>query len=127
MGQVQATTELFQWLNEQTDLTSYQIDLVDGFVFMLKKIKHHGHIRLTAPDTIHPRFWKCHDRTFGYRLMKGNRRRPAHLYKFYFDVAKVEGLLHIHKQSVSLSDKGVQFLTYSKEIQLDRLCHHIWI
>ncbi|WP_017728092.1 hypothetical protein [Halalkalibacterium ligniniphilum] len=119
-------TELFQWLNQQTDLSSYQVDLVDGFVFMLKKIKRHKLIRLTRKGELHPRFWKSHDRTFGYQLMKGKKQQTAHLYRFYVDVAMAEQLLVANGDRIQLTDKGDEYLKLSADGQLDLLFRHIW-
>ncbi len=121
------STELFQWLNEQTDLSSSQIDLVDGFVFMLRKIKQHRSIRLISHKQIHPRFWRSHDRAFGYRLMRrsGDQHR-AHLYQFYFDVAIKEKLLSVKGDKVVITEQGELYLRQKREEQLELLFTYIW-
>lgn len=120
-------TELFQWLNEQTDLASSQIDLVDGFVFMLRKIKQHGSIRLASNEQIHPRFWRSHDRTFGYHLMGKKRNQSrAHLYQFYFDVAINDQLLFKEQDRIFITEKGETYLNKKREEQLELLFSHIW-
>lgn len=120
-------TELFQWLNEQTDLSSSQVDLVDGFVFMLRKIKQHGSIRLIDDQQIHPRFWRTHDRTFGYQLMsKKSKQKRAHLYQFYIDIAFTEQLVQQSGNKVMLTDAGNDYLSQKRDHQLDLLFSHIW-
>ncbi len=121
------STELFQWLNEQTDLNSSQVDLVDGFVFMLRKINLHGSIRLVNDKQIHPRFWRSHDRTFGYRLMsKKTKQKRAHLYQFYIDVAFAEGLVHTSGNQLIMTDAGKMYLHKKRDEQLDLLFTYIW-
>ncbi|WP_227936147.1 hypothetical protein [Alkalihalobacillus deserti] len=127
IGQVIVNTEMFQWLNEQTDLKSSQVDLVDGFIFMLKKISHHGNIRLIDERELHPRFWRSHDRTFGYGLMKRkSSRKQAHLYQFYVDVAFAENLVETDHDKLRLTFEGNRYLIKSKEEQLDLLFTYIW-
>ncbi|ARK30262.1 hypothetical protein [Halalkalibacter krulwichiae] len=124
--QVNTNTELFQWLNEQTDLNSTQVDLVDGFIFMLKKINLHRSIRLINNKTLHPRFWRSHDRTFGYELMKQKKRRVAHLYQFYVDVAFAEHLVETVNDHIALTEEGQRFLEKTCDEQLDLLFSYIW-
>ncbi|TWI54620.1 hypothetical protein [Halalkalibacter nanhaiisediminis] len=120
-------TELFKWLNEQTDLSSSQVDLVDGFVFMLRKMKQHGSIRLIDDRQIHPRFWRTHDRTFGYQLMgKKSKQKRAHLYQFYIDIAFTEQLVQQSGNKVMLTDAGNDYLSQKRDYQLDLLFSHIW-
>lgn len=127
MGIVKVNTEMFQWLNDQTDLKSSQVDLVDGFIFMLKKINHHRKIRLIDERELHPRFWRSHDRTFGYGLMKRkSSRKQAHLYQFYVDVAFAENLVVTKHDHLILTDEGSQYLMKNKEEQLDLLFTYIW-
>ncbi|GAE35883.1 hypothetical protein [Halalkalibacter akibai] len=64
--QINVNTELFQWLNKKTDLNSSQVDLVDGFIFMLKKINHHKSIRLVDDKKLHLGFGA---RTIGHSVM----------------------------------------------------------
>ncbi|MFC0559833.1 hypothetical protein [Halalkalibacter alkalisediminis] len=124
---VKVNTEMFQWLNEQTDLKSSQVDLVDGFIFMLKKINHHREIRLINERELHPRFWRSHDRTFGYGLMKPkSSRKQAHLYQFYVDVAFAEGLVERNYDKLVLTFVGSSYLLKNKEEQLDLLFSYIW-
>ncbi len=125
--QVNVNTDLFQWLNEQTDLSSYQVDLVDGFIFMLKKVNQHRAIRLINDRELHPRFWRSHDRTFGYGLMskKGNKK-AAHLYQFYIDVAFAAQLVTAEEDKLRLTSKGTAYLQRNKEVQLDLLFTYIW-
>lgn len=119
--------ELFQWLNEQADLNSSTIDLVDGFVFMLRKIERHQFIRLIGPGEIHPRFWRSHDRTFGYNLMEKNKyQRDAHLYQFYMDVAYNEKFVYEKKDQIMITEKGKQYLQRSRDDQLSVLFAHMW-
>ncbi|MCM3713646.1 hypothetical protein [Halalkalibacter oceani] len=119
--------ELFQWLNRQTDLNSSQIDLVDGFVFMLRKIKQHGSIRMVGNREFHSRFWRSHDRAFGYQLMKKKgRQQRAHLYQFYCDIAFEEALLKTDGTIVTLTEAGEAYLRQSKDKQLDLLFSYIW-
>lgn len=126
-GQVTVNTEMFKWLNEQTDLKSSQVDLVDGFIFMLKKINHHQKIRIIDSRELHPRFWRSHDRTFGYGLMKSkNSRKQAHLYQFYVDVAFAEDLVETVQDKLVLTDAGSRYLLRTKEEQLDLLFSYIW-
>ncbi|ADC51083.1 hypothetical protein BpOF4_15170 [Alkalihalophilus pseudofirmus OF4] len=121
------STELFQWLNQQTDLTSNQVDLVDGFVFMLQKMNKHGSIRLIGKRKVHPRFWRTHDKTFGYRLMgKKKKTQIALLYQFYVDVAFAEGLVFTEDESIQLTDRGKIYLKMHREDQLETLFQHIW-
>jgi hypothetical protein len=125
--QVYVKTELFQWLNEQTDLNSSQVDLVDGFIFMLKKINHHGTIRLKNERELHPRFWRSHDRTFGYQLMQSKGKKDvAHLYQFYIDVAFAENLVQSKSGQLFLTPAGTGYLSKKYDEQLDLLFSYIW-
>ncbi|GAE25677.1 hypothetical protein JCM9140_1684 [Halalkalibacter wakoensis JCM 9140] len=127
LQKVKVHTELFQWLNQQTDLTSNQVDLVDGFIFMLKKVKLHQSIRMINEQEVHPRFWKCHDRTFGYGLMSQKKKRKvAHLYQFYVDVSFAEGLVIRKKDRLCLTPLGERYIRKSQEEQLDVLFKYIW-
>ncbi|WP_088102261.1 hypothetical protein [Halalkalibacter urbisdiaboli] len=122
---VQVNTALFQWLNEQTDLTSHQVDLVDGFVFMLRKINKHKKIRLISERAPHPRFWRSHNRAFGYerQIMK---EATEQLYRFYIDVAFAESFIKQEQNQLMITEAGLQYLTASKEAQLELLFHYIW-
>jgi hypothetical protein len=125
--QVSVNTDLIQWLNEQADLTSNQVDLVDGFIFMLKKVNQHGAIRLISERELHPRFWRSHDRTFGYELMsKKGKQKVAHLYQFYVDVAFTEQLVASTERGLRLTTKGTNYLQRNKEEQLDLLFTYMW-
>ncbi|MDV2683413.1 hypothetical protein RYX56_03390 [Alkalihalophilus lindianensis] len=124
--QVIVSTELFQWLNEQTDLTSNQVDLVDGFVFMLHKINKHSSIRLIGERKLHPRFWRTHDKTFGYRLMGKKKKHIALLYQFYIDVAYAEKLVYSNDDALFLTERGKIYLKMHREDQLETLFQHIW-
>ncbi|MDT8860058.1 hypothetical protein N0O92_07410 [Alkalihalobacillus sp. MEB130] len=127
LQQVRVDTELFQWLNKQTDLTSYQVDLIDGFIFMLKKINQHGSIRMVNEKELHPRFWKCHDRTFGYGLMSPKKKQKvAHLYQFYVDVAFTEGLVKRENDRIVITEKGLFYLGKNVDEQLDLLFTYFW-
>ncbi|MFC0472941.1 hypothetical protein ACFFHM_21225 [Halalkalibacter kiskunsagensis] len=127
LKQVNVNTDLFQWLNEQTDLTSYQVDLVDGFIFMLKKVHQHKAIRLINERQLHPRFWRSHDRTFGYGLMtKKGKKKVAHLYQFYVDVAFAERLVTADGEKLCLTSNGASYLKRNREEQLDLLFTYIW-
>ncbi|WP_100372654.1 hypothetical protein [Bacillus sp. FJAT-45037] len=119
-------TELFQWLNEQTDLSTNQVDLVDGFVFMLQKINKHKSIRMVRDRELHPRFWRTHDKTFGYRLMGKKKKDMASLYQFYVDVAYAEWLVMSDGQWLMLTERGKIYLRMSREDQLETLFQHIW-
>ncbi|WP_332631610.1 hypothetical protein [Halalkalibacter flavus] len=127
LEQVRADTELFQWLNKQTDLNSYQVDLVDGFIFMLKKINQHESIRMINEKELHPRFWRSHDRTFGYGLMsQKTKQKGAHLYQFYIDVAFAEGLVRRNQNRLTVTELGRAYLLRDVEEQLDVLFTYIW-
>lgn len=121
------STELFLWLNKQTDIQSHNVDLIDGFLFMLQKINRHQSIRLIGNQQIHPRFWRSHDRTFGYKLMTKNKRnKNAHLYQFYLDVAFAEQFIQMEQECIRVTQKGKCFLEKEKEEQLDLLFTYIW-
>ncbi|KHF40380.1 hypothetical protein [Halalkalibacter okhensis] len=127
LRQVRVKTELFHWLNKQTDLNSYQVDLVDGFIFMLKKINQHGMIRMINEKELHPRFWRSHDRTFGYELMsQKTKQKGAHLYQFYVDVAFSEQLVSRAGDRLTITERGQAYLEKDAEEQLDLLFTYIW-
>ncbi|KMK76485.1 hypothetical protein [Alkalihalobacillus pseudalcaliphilus] len=120
-------TTLLKLLNEQTDLTGTQIDLIDGFLFMLQKLKRHKQIRMIDSTTIHPRFWRSHNRAFGYKLKtKANKGEFQFLYEFYVKVALLEGFVDVNEQTIYLTEKGRIFLLSNKEDQLDLLFQYIW-
>ncbi|NEU31090.1 hypothetical protein GN156_09900 [bacterium LRH843] len=120
-------TDLFQWLNEQMDLTSSQVDLVDGFVYMLRKIQQHGSIRTISEKQLHPRFWRSHDRTFGYHLMRGKgEKKRAHLYQFYTNIAFKESFIRETGSKVTITEEGTKYISKKRDEQLDLLFTYIW-
>lgn len=120
-------TELVQWLNDQTDINSHEIDFVDGFVFMLHKIKKHRHIRLLNQNQIHPRFWRTHDKTFGYQLMNKKSKHPiGHLYQFYLDVAYNEQFVESKGEFIQITSIGLTYLQLQRDQQLEVLFSYIW-
>ncbi|WP_100407162.1 hypothetical protein [Bacillus solitudinis] len=122
---VKVSAALFQWLNAQTDLSSNQVDLVDGFVFMLQKINKHRTIRLLSERRLHPRFWRSHNRTFGYMATK-DKIVVSKLYQFYIDVALTEGFLIASTNGMMITERGLEYLHSNREEQLDRLFRYIW-
>ncbi|KYG33147.1 hypothetical protein [Alkalihalobacillus trypoxylicola] len=127
IDQHSVSTSLLKLLNKQTDLNGHQIDLVDGFVFMLKKIKNHQKIRLKTKGQIHPRFWKSHNRAFGYLIKESEQEKEfQQLYQFYFQVALLEEFLNIEDFFVKITEKGLHYLQLTKEEQLELLFQKIW-
>ncbi|WP_413380398.1 hypothetical protein [Alkalihalobacillus sp. 1P02AB] len=120
-------TTLLKLLNEQTDLSGTQIDLIDGFLFMLKKIKRHKTIRLINEKEIHPRFWRSHNRAFGYGTKNHiNEHEFRLLYEFYLNVAFKEGFVESKQEFIQVTEKGLVYLKRRKEEQLDLLFQYIW-
>ncbi|MCK0472162.1 hypothetical protein [Halalkalibacter sp. APA_J-10(15)] len=120
-------TELLRWLNEQTDIHSHNVVFLDGFLFMLKKIRKHGHIRMKNKQKIHPRFWRSYDRAFNFNLINSRSKKElAHLYKFYFHVAYHEQFVIVRYHTIQLSDKGNDFLQRNRDEQLGLLFSYIW-
>ncbi|KGA99193.1 hypothetical protein AJ85_08735 [Alkalihalobacillus alcalophilus ATCC 27647 = CGMCC 1.3604] len=121
------STTLLKLLNEQTDLSGTQIDLIDGFLFMLKKIKRHKTIRLINEKEIHPRFWRSHNRAFGYETKNHiNEREFRLLYEFYLNVAFKEGFVEGKREYIQVTEKGLVYLQRRKEEQLELLFQYIW-
>lgn len=119
--------ELLSWFNQRMDLSSTQIDIVDGFVFMLKKVNAQTNLRTVGSKEFHPRFWRAHHRAFGYRIRtKRDVEAAKQMHEFYLRIAFYEEFL-MHKQNqMILSQKGKMYLTLSKEEQLEQILTHIW-
>ena len=119
--------ELLSWFNQQMDLSSTQVDIVDGFVFMLKKLRSQRTLRLVGGITPHPRFWKAHYRAFGYRLRtKGDQQAAQQMQEFYLRVAKAEGFIIFDKDQIIVTEEGLLYLKLKKEQQLEQILTHIW-
>ncbi|MCM2674292.1 hypothetical protein [Alkalicoccobacillus plakortidis] len=119
--------ELLSWFNQQMDLSSAQVDIVDGFVFMLKKIGSQSNLRIVGSSTLHPRFWKAHYRAFGYRLRtKADQHAAKQMHEFYIRVALTDGFISFEEKKVSVTAKGIEYLSQQKEQQLEQILTHIW-
>ncbi|TSB46870.1 hypothetical protein [Alkalicoccobacillus porphyridii] len=120
--------ELLSWFNQQMDLSSAQIDIVDGFVFMLKKIRAEHNQCFVRNDRLHNRFWKAHNRAFGYRIQTREDHEIAkQMQNFYWTVALQEEFLKVEHQQVQLTEKGHNYLQLTKEQQLEQILMHIWL
>lgn len=119
--------ELLSWFNQRMDLSSTQIDIVDGFVFMLKKVKTQSNLRTLGSKEFHPRFWRAHHRAFGYRIRtKRDVAAAKQMHEFYLRIAFHEEFLTLNQNQMNLTVKGQIYLTLSKEEQLEQILTHIW-
>lgn len=121
-------TEFVRWLNSKTDLSNQRVVLVDGFCFILKKIKKQSSVRLSKDGNFHQRFWKSVDRTLNYKLLKSkkNNKNLFILYQFSFEVLKKEEFILISDGIAKITDKGKDFLLKEYHEQLDFLLRQIW-
>lgn len=119
--------ELLSWFNQQMDLSSTQVDIVDGFVFMLRKIRAKHNLCLVKNNELHQRFWKAHNRAFGYQIRtKNDQHVSKQMQEFYWNIAWQEEFISIKKNQAWLTEKGRTYLKQSKEQQLEQILTHIW-
>ncbi len=119
-------TDVIQWLNKKTKSSNHQVVLVDGFCFMLLKLKQQGSVRLVSGNTFHRRFWRSLDRTLNYKLTRNKRKTNALLYQFYFTISVSEGYIILENDRATLTNEGVLFLAKPTDEQLDFLLSKIW-
>ncbi|RXJ03894.1 hypothetical protein DS745_00435 [Anaerobacillus alkaliphilus] len=126
VNKTKINTDVIYWLNQKTKTSNHSVVLVDGFCFMLRKLKLQGAVRLVPGNFFHQRFWKSLDRTLNYNLTGNKKRINVSLYRFYYDVSVSEGLIKLVDGRASLTNEGKLFLTISSEEQLNFLLSKIW-
>lgn len=125
MNKTELNADVVQWLNQKTISSSGRVVLLDGFSFMLSKIKLQGSVRLARGDSFHQRFWKSVDRTLNYNLLR-KKKLPISLYEFYYKVSVSEELIYLENGLAKITTKGIDFLEKPYEEQLDFLLSKIW-
>lgn len=126
MYNTEINTDVVHWLNQKTKSSNHRVVLLDGFIFMLTKIKLQGSVRLVKENYFHQRFWKSLDKTLNYNLYRKKKKVTVHLYDFYFAVSVSEGFLLIEDGKAKITNKGFEFLHLSSEEQLSFLLSKIW-
>lgn len=131
MGSLRKTeinTDVVQWLNKKTESSSDRVVLLEGFCYMLRKLKLQGSVRLTDKGMFHQRFWKSLDRTLNYMLYpkRKKNRSTIELYQFYYSVSRASGFIETEKGLAKITEKGVHFLGEPYEQQLDFLLSKLW-
>lgn len=126
MRKPELNAEVVQWLNKKTTSSNNKIVLVEGFCFMLLKIKIQRSVRLVDGDCFHQRFWKSLDRTLNYDLHRKKKGVSVSLYEFYYDVSVSEGFVTLENGRAFITDKGIDFLQQPLEEQLSFLLSKMW-
>lgn len=127
LNKAEINTDIVQWLNRKTESSNHKVILLEGFIYMLIKLKRQGTARIDDEGLFHQRFWKSLDRTLNYNLYRSYKKRmPTSLYKFYFTISIQEGFIETTGKSAKITDKGLNFLRKSYYEQLDFLLNKIW-
>jgi hypothetical protein len=121
-------TDLVQWLNKKTVASNHRVVLLDGFSYMLRKLKLQGSVRVTRSGMFHPRFWKSLDRTLNYKLNPKPKKKgfDMALYQFYYNLSVSEGFIVIDSMTAKVTEEGVSFLKKPYQEQLNFLLSKIW-
>jgi hypothetical protein len=125
-NKAELNADVVQWLNKKTKSSNHRIVILDGFTFMLSKIKLQGSVRLAKDDCFHQRFWKSLDRTLNYGLLRNKRKMPIALYKFYYGISLSEGFIYFEDGLAKITEKGLDFLKLPYEEQLSFILSKIW-
>ena len=119
--------DVIHWLNKKTLATNDRLVLVEGFCFMLRKIKLQETVRVIGKQNLHQRFWKTLDRALNFNLRRNKKqKRIASLYQFYFAIAISENFVYLEDGKAKITESGRHFLLKTADEQLNFLLSHIW-
>lgn len=127
LNKAEINLNVVQWLNKKTESSNHRVVLLEGFTYMLIKLKHQKTVRLHN-GFFHQRFWKSLDRTLNYNLYhKQKRKHQLELYRFYYDVLISEQFINVENEKLAtVTEKGFEFLKKPYHEQLDLLLSKIW-
>jgi hypothetical protein len=128
LNKTEISADVVKWLNKKTLTSNHRIVLLEGFSYMLIKLKRQGTARIYEEGLFHQRFWRSLDRTLNYNLYTTykKKRMPVALYQFYFTVSFEEGFIEVKDGLAKVTEKGNGFLKKPYQEQLDFLLNKIW-
>ncbi len=128
LDKTEINADVVHWLNKKTVTSNHRVVLLEGFSYMLIKLKRQGTARITEAGLFHQRFWRSLDRTLNYNLYTTHKKKrmPVSLYQFYYAVAIEEQYIEVGEGFAYITEKGKKFLKKSYQQQLDFLLKKIW-
>ncbi|MFB4163463.1 hypothetical protein ACE1TI_06380 [Alteribacillus sp. JSM 102045] len=119
-------TSFLLWLNKQSG--GHQEEwILDGFLFVLKKLSLHEQIRLDRDRHLHQRFWKGMEQVFQRHLLtKSKKPKDVFFYQFIETIAEEEGWIKKGRYYASITQSGREFLHLSRRAQWNHILGYIW-